>query len=90
MHLSRMGRLSPPDLQNALDRLTRDLDHFTLRDLTLDLCQWRLLPIVSTPRSLDLAHLRTAAWFQQRDALTRFVSLDGVQNQAARELGLPV
>ena len=90
VHLSRTGRLPPQDLQNALDRLARDLDHFALRDLTLDLCRWRVLPIVSTPRSLDLAHLRTAMWFQQQQALTRFVSLDAVQNQAARELGLLV
>jgi hypothetical protein len=90
VHLSRAGRLPAHDLQNALDRLGQDLDHFVLRDLTLDLCRSRVLPIVSTPRSLDLAHLRTAAWFQQQQALTRFVSLDAVQNQAARELGLPV
>lgn len=90
VHLSRTGRLPAHDLQNALDRLARDLDHFALRDLTLDLCRWRVLPIVSTPRSLDLAHLRTAAWFQQQQALTRFVSLDAVQTQAARELGLPI
>lgn len=90
VHLSRAGRLPAQDLQNALDRLAQDLDHFVLRDLTLDLCRSRVLPIVSTPRSLDLAHLRTAAWFQQQQALTRFVSLNAVQNQAARELGLPV
>jgi len=58
--------------------------------LALDLCRWRVMPIVSTPRSLDLAHLRTALWFHQRQPLTRFVSLDMPQNQAARELGLPV
>lgn len=90
VYLSRAGRLTPADLQNALDRLGRDLDHFALRDLTLDLCRWRAMPIVTTPRSLDLAHLRTALWFHQRQALTRFVSLDAAQNQAARELGLPV
>jgi len=90
VHLSRAGRLTPAELQNALDRLGRDLDHFALRDLTLDLCHWRVMPIVSTPRSLDLAHLRTALWFHQREPLTRFVSLDASQNQAARELGLPV
>lgn len=90
VHLSRAGRITPEELQNALDRLGNDLDHFTLRDLTLDLCRWRVLPIVSTPRSLDLAHLRTALWFHQRQALTRFVSLDAARNQAARELGLPV
>lgn len=90
VYLSRMGRLNPDDLQNALDRLGRDLAHFAVRDLTLDLCSSRVLPIVSTPRSLDLAHLRTALWFHQREALTRFVSLDAAQNQGARELGLPV
>jgi hypothetical protein len=90
VHLSRASRLTPAELQNALDRLGRDLEHFAVRDLTLDLCRWRIMPIVSTPRSLDLAHLRTALWFHQRQALTRFVSLDAPQNQAARELGLPV
>src|ERR1700751_2043559 len=58
VYLSRSGRLAPSDLQNALDRLGQDLDHFALRDPTLDLCRSRLLPIVSTPRSPDLAHLR--------------------------------
>ena len=86
----RAGQLTPADLQNAIDRLARDLDHFALRDLTLDICRWRVMPIVSTPRSLDLAHLRTALWFHQRQPLTRFVSLDVPQNLAARELGLPV
>ena len=90
VQLSRAARLTPAELQNALDRLGRDLGHFAVRDLTLDLCQWRTMPIVSTPRSLDLAHLRTALWFHQRQALTRFVSLAAPQNQAARELGLPV
>ena len=90
VHLSRAGRLTPPELQNALDRLEHDLDRFALRDLTLDLGRWRVVPVVSTPRSLDLAHLRTALWFHARQALTRFVSLDAPQNQAARELGLPV
>ena len=82
--------MTPAELQNALDRLGRDLGHFALRDVTLDLCHSRIMPIVSTPRSLDLGHLRTALWFHQRQALTRFVSLDAPQNQAARELGLPV
>jgi len=90
VYLSRAGQLTPADLQNAIDRLTRDLDHFALRDPTLDICRWRVMPIVSTPRSLDLAHLRTALWFHQRQPLTRFVSLDVPQNLAARELGLPV
>lgn len=89
VQLARAGRLSPEDLQNAVDRLASDLTQFLLRDLTLDLCRSRVMPIVSTPRSLDLAHLRTALWFHQREPLTRFVTLDAAQAQAARELSLP-
>jgi hypothetical protein len=44
---------------------------------------------VSTPRTLDLAHLRTALWFHAQEPLTRFVSLDAAQREAAKELGLP-
>lgn len=89
IQLSRTGRIAAPDLQRALVRVGEDLAQFTLRDLTIDLCHSRVMPIVSTPRSLDLAHLRTALWFHERDPLARFVSLDAVQTQAARELGLP-
>jgi len=90
VQLSRAGRLSPDDVQSAVEQLGRDLAQFVLRDLTLDVCRSRIMPIVSTPRSLDLAHLRTALWFHERQPLTRFVSLDTVQTQAARELGLPL
>lgn len=90
IHLSRAGRLSAAESQIAFDRLVAGLDSFTLRDVTLDLCESRVMPLVSTPRSLDLVHLRTASWFHREQPLTRFVSLDAAQNQAARELGLPV
>lgn len=71
-------------------RLYLDTNRFELRDVTLDLCQSNLLPPVSTPRSLDLAHLRTALWFHAADAITRFVTADTSQADAAKELGLPV
>ena len=45
---------------------------------------------VSTPRSLDLGHLRTARWFHRQSPLPLFVSLDASQNQVAQELELPV
>ncbi len=90
VQLSRAGRLSPQDMQDAVERLGSDLSQFVLRDLTLDLCRSRVMPIISTPRSLDLAHLRTALWFHEREPLRRFVSLDTAQTQAARELGLPL
>jgi hypothetical protein len=61
-----------------------------LRDLTLDLCQSSLLPAVTTPRSLHLAHRRSALWFHAGERIDRFVTLDDSQQEAARELGLPV
>ena len=90
VRLSREGVLTPADLRRCLDRVEQDRDRFALRDLTLDLCSGTSMPVVTTPRSLDLAHLRTAQWFHDRHALTRFVSLDETQIAAAQESGLPV
>ena len=90
VRLARDGTMSTARLNSALEQLERDLDQFVLRDLTLDLCRAGPMPVVSTPRSLDLAHLRTALWFHARDPLARFLSLDAPQNEAARELGLPI
>jgi hypothetical protein len=90
IRLAREERLPPADLESCLSQLQSDLSRFALRDLTLDLCIGRTMPVVSTPRSLDLAHLRTALWFHAREPLARFVTLDEGQAQGARELGLPV
>ena len=90
VRLAREGALTPAQYKTCLDRMDEDQQLFALRDLTLDLCESNLLPAIATPRSLDLAHLRTALWFQRESRITRFVTLDGPQEQAAKELGLPV
>ncbi len=90
VRLSRQGLLSVEDFQKCVSTLEDHIRQFVLRDLTLDLCGARTMPAVSTPRSLDLAHLRTALWFHEQEKLTRFVSLDDQQILSARELGLPV
>jgi hypothetical protein len=90
VRLSREGLLTPAELQTCLDRLERDRELFVLRDLTLDLCTGTTMPVVTTPRSLDLAHLRTALWFHEREPLARMVTLDETLAAAAREAGLPV
>jgi hypothetical protein len=87
---AREGGLPPARLQHALDRVRADLALFQLRDLTLDLCAAGAMPVVSTPRSLDLIHPRAALWFHAREPLTRFATQDADQLIAARELGLPV
>jgi predicted nucleic acid-binding protein len=90
VRLAREGTLSPEQYKACLDRVGEDVALFALRDLTLDLCDSNLLPAIATPRSLDLAHLRTALWFHAEEPITRFVTVDAAQAQAAKELGLPV
>jgi hypothetical protein len=90
IRLAREGALKPELYKICIERVEQDTSLFVLRDLTLDLCQSNLLPAVTTPRSLDLAHLRSALWFHADERIDRFVTLDGSQEQAARELGLPV
>jgi len=88
--LAREGALTPAQHRACLDRVDQDIAYFVLRDLTLDLCQSTGMPAVVTPRSLDLAHLRTALWFHALAPIQRFVTTDGAQRDAAKELGLPV
>ena len=73
-----------------MSRLEADTERFSLRDLTLELCTSNILPAVATPRSLDVAHLRTALWFHASEPIDRFVTMDASQEAAAKELGLPV
>lgn len=90
IRLAREGTLKPDQYKACMDRVVEDIARFVLRDLTLDLCGATPLPAVSTPRSLDLAHLRTALWFHTAERIDRFVTTDGAQRDAAAELGLPV
>jgi hypothetical protein len=60
VRLAREGALTPAQYKTCRDRVDEDQQLFVLRDLTLDLCESNLLPAIATPRSLDLAHLRTA------------------------------
>lgn len=90
VRLAREGRLQPDQYKNAMERVEQDLKLFSFRDLTLDLCQSSALPAVATPRSLDLAHLRTALWFHNLEKIDRFITTDATQEQAAKEMGLPV
>jgi len=90
VRLAREGILQQEQYKTCIDRLDQDMSLFNLRDLTLDLCQSNALPAVATPRSLDLAHLRTALWFHSDTRIDRFVTLDTSQEHAAKELGLPV
>ena len=90
VRLARERYLKPDQYKDAIDRVDADMDLFLFRDLTLDICQSDALPAIVTPRSLDLAHLRTARWFHANEKIDRFLTTDASQEQAAKELGLPV
>jgi len=90
IRLAREGALKAEHYKACMDRVDEDTALFVFRDLTLDLCGSSLMPAVATPRSLDLAHLRTALWFHALERIDRFVTMDAAQESAARELGLPV
>ena len=89
VRLARTGALSAGNCQACLDRIAQDQEVFALRALTLDLCNTSTMPAVSTPRTLDLVHLRTALWFHTEGPLDAFLTMDLAQASAARELGLP-
>jgi hypothetical protein len=90
IRLTREGVLTPEQYAACMARVDEDVERFVFRELTLDLCRPTLLPPIATPRSLDLAHLRTALWFHAEAPIDRFVTMDGSQEEAARDLGLPV
>ena len=90
VRLAREGVLNAMQYGRCLERTKQDVAIFVLRDLTLDLCHSSAMPAIITPRSLDLGHLRTALWFHADEPIDRFVTLDEPQQQAAKELGLPV
>jgi predicted nucleic acid-binding protein len=90
IRLAREGTLRANRYKTTINRLELDVARFVLRDLTLELCQSIMMPAVTTPRTLDLAHLRTALWFHAAQKIDRFVTMDTTQEQAAKELGLPV
>ena len=90
VRLTRERGITGQQYALCLERVNQDIEQLTLRDLTLDLCDAVPMPAIATPRSLDLIHLRTASWFHKIAPLDRFVTLDAVQEQAAKELGLPV
>jgi hypothetical protein len=90
VRLAREGALKPEQYKACLDRVEDDTNVLLLRDLTLDLCASNLLPAITTPRSLDLAHLRTALWFHAAEKIDCFLTMDASQEAAAKELGLPI
>ncbi len=63
VRLTREKVLPEKHFSKLHKRLKSDMDAFVLKDLDFDLCMGGSFPAIKTPRSSDLAHLRTALWF---------------------------
>ena len=48
IRLAREGAITAGSCQACIERIGKDLEHFSLRDLTLDLCGSGAMPFVST------------------------------------------
>lgn len=90
VRLSREKIISEQEYSKLHQRLKEDIDVFVLKNLNLDLSLNGIFPAVKTPRSSDLAHLRTALWFLNHEKLDGFMTLDRHQADAAKELKLPL
>lgn len=88
--LAKQNIFSIKTYEQAKEKLIQDKELFILKDFTADLCLNGIFPAISTPKSADLLHLRTAKWFQFKLGLDFFVTLDRSQAEAAREIGLVV
>lgn len=89
VQLVRQEKLQASDFEAAYEQLSEDCEAMVLRDFTFDLCLTRQFPLIRTPKSADMAHLRTAQWFMANGGLAKFISLDEQQLRAAHEIGLP-
>lgn len=90
VRLSRQGQLSLSDYETTINRLRSDSHFFEIKSLTIDICLSGIYPTISTPRSGDLVHLRTALWFKENGGLDAFLTLDVAQKRSAKDFGLPV
>ena len=89
--LVRMAReklIEPGEFKIMHERLNEDVHTFKMLMPNEEICYSQTMPSVSTPRSMDLMHLRTALWVKTLIGNLQFVSCDQRQLQAAAELGL--
>lgn len=90
IRLARDRVLHDRDYELLCNRVQEDRELFILRDFSADLCFTGSFPATKLPRSLDLAHIRTAKWFQSQSNLVKFLTTDSHQRAAALEVGLPI
>lgn len=90
IRLIRSDLITEKEYFEARKGIEGEVQKMIIRDFSFDLCLTKDFPAVKTPRSLDLAHLRTALWFKKEMDLMEFVTLDKHQAECALELGFQI
>lgn len=90
LRLVRERQIKNTEYDLFFDRVSSDRELFIIKHVDLDICLSHIFPAVSLPKSQDLAHIRTALWFQKQEPKITFVTLDTDQRRSAHELGLEV
>lgn len=90
IRMSRENMLNSSAYFAGKKALLVDIEKMLLKDFSLDLCLLNTFPAIKTPRTLDLAHLRTALWFREQRGCNEFLTLDRHQAECAQELGFNV
>lgn len=90
VRMSRQNLISEFEFSLLFDEVAQISRKFALKDVSSDLCLSGQYPVVRTPKSNDLIHLRTAIWFKQNYTLKGFATLDQAQELAAKEMSLPL
>ncbi len=90
VHHTRQLKISEKVFEQAMERIQEDIEGFYVKDVASDLLFTKAFPAVTTPKTADLIHLRTALWFLNQGDFKLFVTTDHLQKKAAKELGLPV
>jgi len=90
LHLARSNLLTHEQALSLREGLIEHARHFIVREPSLELCLNNRFPAMTTPKSADLIHLRTALWFLDNGGLNAFITTDKQQAIAAAEFGLPL
>lgn len=90
LQLTRTKILNPTQGIMLRESLVAHASYFTVREPSLELSLSNRFPAVTTPKSADLIHLRTALWFHENEALDLFLTTNKQQAIAAAEFGMPV
>ena len=74
IHLARTRAITHENALMLRASLVQHVRHFVVREPSLEICLSNRFPGMTTPKSADLIHLRTALWFMDNGGLQKFIT----------------